>query len=239
MPGTKADQAALLCFPYAGAGAGFFRPWRGHDQAAVDVVAVELPGREKRFTEEPYRDVHEAVDDLAAGVLELLAGRSRVVLFGHSLGAVLAYEMARRIEAAVRPAVSHLVVSGSPGPAAARSSRATGLPDGEFLARVHEFAGYSHPALEDPAMRELLLPCLRADVEMHENYRPSASGPLLRMPITAVRGADDSLVSAAELSEWAKATTGEFRVVQLPGGHMYLVDSAAEILALVCRLLDV
>jgi surfactin synthase thioesterase subunit len=227
----------LLCFPYAGAGAGFFRPWRDQDlESPVDVVPVQLPGREKRFAEPPYRDVHEAVDGLAGDVLDLLAGRSHVVLFGHSLGAVLAYEMAHRLQAAGNPASTHLVVSGSPGPAGVRSNRATGLPDDEFLARVLEFSGYSHPALEDPAMRELLLPCLRADVEMHENYRPPPARAPLRTPITAVRGAGDGLVSRAELKEWASMTTEEFRVAELPGGHMYLVDSAAEILALVGRL---
>ncbi|GII64828.1 thioesterase [Sphaerisporangium krabiense] len=236
MRGTKADPATLLCFPYAGAGAGFFRPWRGHDPEAVEVVPVQLPGREQRFTEPPYRDVHEAVDGLAGEVLDKLAGRSRVVVFGHSLGAILAYEMAHRLQDVGGPAVAHLVVSGSPGPGEVREKRATGLPDEEFLARVLEFAGYSHPALEDPTMRELLLPCLRADVEMHENYRPPASRPPLRAPITAVRGADDGLVSRAELQGWATATGAEFHVAEMPGGHMYLVDSVAEILALVGRL---
>lgn len=227
----------LVCFPYAGAGAGFFRPWRDHD-APVEILAVQLPGREKRFTEDPYRDVHDAVDGLSGDVLDLLAGRSPIVLFGHSLGAVLAYEMAHRLEAEGGSAVSHLVVSGAPGPGDVRPNRATGLPDDEFLARVLEFSGYSHPALADPAMRELLLPCLRADVEMHENYRPPAGREPLCMPVTAVRGADDSLVSHAELKEWADVTTGEFRVAELPGGHMYLVDAAAEVLALVGRLTD-
>jgi surfactin synthase thioesterase subunit len=236
MHDTKVEPATLLCFPYAGAGAGFFLPWRSQDPAAVDVVPIQLPGREKRFTETAYRDVHEAVDDLLDDVLDTIAGRRRVVVFGHSLGAILAYEMAHRIQAVGGPVLAHVVVSGSPGPTVIRPTRATGLPDGEFLARVAEFAGYTHPALDDPAMRELLLPCLRADVEMHENYRPPASRPPLSIPITALRGAADGLVSSAETREWARVTTEEFRVVEMAGGHMYLVDSAAEILALVTRL---
>jgi surfactin synthase thioesterase subunit len=227
----------LVCFPYAGAGAGFFRPWRDHD-APVDILAVQLPGREKRFVEDPYRDVHEAVEGLIGDVLDLLAGRSSVVLFGHSLGAVLAYEMAHRLQAEGGPVASLLVVSGSPGPGEVRPNRATGLPDDEFLARVREFSGYSHPALADPAMRELLLPCLRADVEMHENYRPPSGREPLSIPVTAVRGVNDGLVSRAELKAWANVTTGAFRVAELPGGHMYLVDAAAEVLALVGRPTD-
>lgn len=236
MPGTKAAPVTLLCFPYAGAGAGFFRPWCEAEPDAVDVVPVQLPGRERRFVETPYRDVHRAVDDLAEDIVNKLAGRSPVVVFGHSLGAVLAYEMAHRLQDVGDPA-THLIVSGSPGPFSARSDRATGLPDEEFLQRVLEFAGYSHPALEDPAMREVLLPCLRADVEMHESYRPRDSRPPLRTPITALRGARDTLVSHREASEWSAATTGEFRLAELPGGHMYLVDSGREILTLVKRLI--
>lgn len=237
MRGTKMDPVTLLCFPYAGAGAGFFRHWRQQDPPGVDVVPVQLPGREHRFTETPYRKVHAAVDGLVPEVRELLAERSRVVVFGHSLGAVLAYEMAHRIASMDGPDIAHLVVSGSPGPAAAREARATGLPDDEFVARVRELAGYSHPALRDPAMRELLLPCLRADVEMHESYRPPASRPPLRVPITAVRGADDGLVSRAETDQWASATTEEFHVTELPGGHMYLLDSAPELLAMARQLI--
>jgi surfactin synthase thioesterase subunit len=121
--------------------------------------------------------------------------------------------------------------SGSHPPQVPRPGRAAGLPDAEFLARVQEFAGFRDEALDDPELLELVLPALRADVEMHEAYRPSTQRPL-PVPITAVRGRDDLLVSAAEAAGWAGATTAGFDLVELPGGHMYLTGSAEPLLEL-------
>jgi surfactin synthase thioesterase subunit len=149
-------------------------------------------------------------------------------LFGHSLGAVLAYELVHLLSArGVR--VERLVVSGSPGPWTQRERRATGLPDEDFLTRVEEFAGFRHEALDHPEMRELILPVLRADCEMHENYVPSTDDPV-SVPICSLRGKSDGLVSAEEALEWQKATTAEFSHAEFPGDHMYLVDRAREVL---------
>ncbi|MET7286982.1 alpha/beta fold hydrolase [Streptomyces sp. NPDC005573] len=226
-------QIPVLCFPFAGAGASAFRRCQEYGSDTVLITPVQLPGREERFGEEPYTDVVRAVDDLLPTVLDQVAGSPAVALFGHSLGAVLAYEMAHRISALARPEVVKLFVSGSPGPWTQRETRATGLSDDEFLSQVRSFAGYSHPALEHPDLREMLLPPLRADVEMHENYRAPSDKPLA-IPVVSVRGATDELVSPEQAAEWQASTTAGFRQVELPGGHMYLVDSPADLV----RLLD-
>jgi surfactin synthase thioesterase subunit len=218
----------LLCVPFAGAGASFFHPWRELSAGRWCVTALELPGRERRFLQEPYRNVAEAarceIDDVVAG----LDAGAPVVLFGHSLGAVLAYELAHLlIEREI--AVERLVVSGSPGPWTQRERRAAGLPEDEFLARVEEFAGFRHEALDHPEMRELILPALMADCEMHEAYVPSVDDPL-PVPICSLRGDSDGLVTAAEAQQWRAATTGEFSYVEFPGDHMYLVDQGREVL---------
>ncbi|MBL3669469.1 thioesterase [Streptomyces sp. M2CJ-2] len=225
---------SLVCVPFAGGGAGFYRAWKQLPSAAPRIVPIQLPGREERFVDEPFRDAVEAAAALAPLVVEATRGGGPVALFGHSLGAVLAYELARRLEQDEACDLRHLFVSGSPGPWTGRTDRATGLDDEEFLARVQEFAGYQHEALADPDMRELLLPMLRADVEMHENYKPVSDEPL-RIPVTSLRGADDTLVSAEQAGEWRSATGGPFRYVEMPGGHMYLVDSPLPLLEAVVR----
>ncbi|RNL78163.1 thioesterase II family protein [Halostreptopolyspora alba] len=222
------DRITLLCVPFAGAGASFFHPWRALSADRWRVVPVELPGRERRILETPYRNVVEAakneVDDIAASLGE----GARIVLFGHSLGAVLAYELAHLLS--TRDVhVERLVVSGSPGPWTQRERRATGLPDEEFLTRVEEFAGFRHDALDHPEMRELILPVLRADCEMHENYVPGTDEPV-SVPICSLRGRSDGLVSAKQAQEWRRATTGEFGYTEFPGDHMYLVDRAGDVL---------
>lgn len=225
------QPSALLCVPFAGAGPSFFHPWRALSADRWHVTSVELPGRERRIMETPYRNVFEAakasVDDIVAD----LGGRARTVVFGHSLGAVLAYELVHLLSAR-GVHVEGLFVSGSPGPWTQRERRATGLPDEEFLARVEEFAGFRHEALDHPEMRDLILPVLQADCEMHENYVPSTDEPI-SVPICSLRGASDGLVSAEQAQEWQKATTGEFRYAEFPGDHMYLVDQGRQILDLI------
>ncbi|WP_217241009.1 thioesterase II family protein, partial [Streptomyces sp. AC555_RSS877] len=161
---NTAGTIKLVCLPYAGAGASFYRPWAALAGDALEILPLQLPGRERLIDDEPHRDVHSAVDGLVAQLRERLgAGDHRVALFGHSLGAVLAYELAHRLVAEPGVELTHLFVSGSPEAARGRQRRATGLSDENFLAQVGEFAGYLHPALDDPEMRELVLPALRAD----------------------------------------------------------------------------
>jgi len=224
----------VLCFPFAGAGAAAFRRCQEFSARRVRIIPIELPGRATRFAQPPYTTVSEAVDGLYPEIAELLAGEPEVAMFGHSLGAVLAFEMALKLEPSF--AVRGVFVSGSPGPWTRRARRASGLSDDEFLERVAELAGHSHPALEDPELREMLLPVLRADVEMHEAYL-GTPGVRLDAPLFSIRGADDDLVSAAEAAEWADATTGAFRAVEVPGDHMYVADDPLALVRLVDDLL--
>jgi len=231
---TTHDTTKLICLPYAGAGASFYRPWTALAGDALEIVPLQLPGRERLIDEEPYRDAHQAVDGLLAQLREQLGDGDghQVALFGHSLGAVLAYELAHRLVEEPGVELRHVFVSGSPEPARGRERRATGLSDEEFLARVGDFAGYHHPALDDPEMREMILPALRADVEMHESYEPSTDSPL-DAPLTVVRGEDDDLVGYDDAESWSKVAGRDFEHVEVPGGHMYLTDAAPALVRLV------
>ncbi|MFI2737660.1 thioesterase II family protein [Streptomyces sp. NPDC018711] len=245
------DRTTLVCLPFAGAGASFYRPWqRVAEPLGLDVLPLQLPGRERLIDEEPYRDASVAADGLLTDLLAALGdapagdtapggtpGPHRVALFGHSLGAVLAYELARRLAATPGVTLVRLFASGSPHPAEPRNRHATGLDDDAFLARVSEFAGYTDEALQDPEMRELILPTLRADVEMHESYLPADARPL-PVPVTSLRGSSDTLVSQAEAEAWARTTDAGFRAVELDGGHMYLAESAPELLRVLAEDLD-
>ncbi|HLJ27402.1 MAG TPA: alpha/beta fold hydrolase [Candidatus Angelobacter sp.] len=222
----------MICLPFAGAGPSFFNEWNSLTSGMLEIVAVQLPGREKRFLEEPYRDVAMAVTGMLPEIRERVGKRGQVAIFGHSLGAVLGYELARQLTATTGIGVAHLLVSGSPGPWAQRKRRATGLDDGAFLEQIREFAGYDHPALNDPDLQDMLLPVLRADVEMHENYRPAWNHPLPIL-ITSMRGSHDELVTREEAAQWQSATTMPLHLAELPGGHMYLTTSAGRLLCLI------
>ncbi|MBB4730414.1 thioesterase II family protein [Xanthomonas arboricola] len=227
------SKPQLLCLPFAGAGASFFNEWKLLTER-FEVVPVQLPGREKRFCEHLYTDVFEASAGLASELPELVDLKRDIVFFGHSLGAVLAYELTLALVRKGNHRVIGLAVSGSPDPWTPRKERATGLDDEKFLARVSEFAGYTHSALEDPLMRELLLPALRADVEMHEKYK-ARTDTLLDIPVLMLRGDDDELISGEQLQGWARVTSADARAESLPGRHMYLTERPRELLGMLER----
>ncbi|MER5891283.1 alpha/beta fold hydrolase [Streptomyces sp. NPDC001941] len=229
---TTMENVHLICLPFAGAGASFFKDWQSSAPEGLHIVPVQLPGREERFIDAPHTEAARAVDEVYAAVLDRIQGADRVAVFGHSLGAVLAYDLAHRLADTQGVPLARLFVSGSPGPWNGRESRATGLDDDAFLAQVREFAGYDHPALAHPEMRELLLPMLRADVEMHENYRPASDKPL-GVPVTALRGSTDELVGPELLQQWSAATTAAFSAVEMDGGHMYMADDAPALLRVI------
>ncbi|PYC69273.1 thioesterase [Micromonospora arborensis] len=218
----------LICLPFAGAGTSYYHGWRPLCGDRFDIRPGLLPGRERRIDVAPLRDVHAAVDDL----LPTLAGAGEVVLFGHCLGALIAFELAHRLVEEPDVTVAALIVSGAAAPGEARSLGATGLPDDAFLDRVAEFAGVADDAMTDPELRELILPTLRADVEMFEHYLPGTS-ELLPVPITAVVGRDDALVPLGKAAGWSTSTSKDFTLHDLPGGHMYLTDSVERVLSLI------
>lgn len=221
----------LVCFPFAGAGASLFRPWVSQLNDHLDVIAVQLPGREQRFLDTPFSSVEETIDSLTPEIVPLLHGAEGITLFGHSMGAMLAFELARRLNRKQGIADCRLVVSGSPSPTRPRMDEATGLGESEFLEQVERFAGYRHEALADSELRQILLPVLRADVEMHERYFPHLSTPVA-IPIICVRGTDDTLVGIEEALAWQEVTTMPLNYVEVPGGHMYVVSPPPQLFSI-------
>lgn len=226
----------VIVLPFAGAGASVFRDWADHARGRYDVLPIQLPGREERLDEEPLIDMTAAAADAHDQVARQVTPDRKVALFGHSMGAVLAFETAKRLEGNGHDVI-RLFVSGSPSPWNGRQLHATGLNDEDFLAEVRHFAGYGHPALAIPEMRELLLPMMRADVCMHESYYP-VDATLLRTNVVAMRGVEDDLVSATQTRHWADTTTGSFTSVEVMGSHMYLVRSAGAVADLIAAELE-
>ena len=217
---TEHATARLFCFPHAGGGAVFFRPWRRLLAPGVDVRPVVLPGRESRVRELPYRRVEQVLDPLCAALRPYLD--RPYVLFGHSLGAVLAYEVARRLSAGPGRAPALLLVSGRRAPHLPTTRRLfCTLPDAEFLTALGGLGGTPPEVLDAPELVRLLLPTLRCDFELNEYYRP-LPGPGLDCPVAAYMGADDPEVDRPELLGWHRETTGEFTMRVFPGDHFYL-----------------
>jgi medium-chain acyl-[acyl-carrier-protein] hydrolase len=218
----------LFCFNHAGGGPSFFRPWCKALAPEIDVRPIQLPGRESRFDEPPYRRVDQLLDPVCAA-LEPYLDRP-YALFGHSMGSLVAYEVARRLSDGSGPAPSCLVVSGRRGPRIATNRRALhGLPDGEFLAEVGRLGGMPHEVLDQPDLLEMILPTLRADYELSEVYRPLPGGHLT-CAVAAYMGTADSEVDRTGLEGWRQETTGEFTLRVFAGDHFYLKGGRPDVL---------
>jgi surfactin synthase thioesterase subunit len=225
------SHTILVCLGFAGSGASFFRPWRNLTAEGLDILAPQLPGREWRIDEAPATDVETAIEALLPDVAAAGTGR-RMAIFGQCFGAILTFELARRLANMDDIDLAYLFPSGSQAPWSRRERWADGLSDDRLLRRLWEETGYQHEAMADPELRELILPALRADLKCHENYLPGAIDPL-DIPVMALRGRDDGLVSADDAREWAKATTASFTLTEFDGGHMYLADAAQPLLTLI------
>jgi medium-chain acyl-[acyl-carrier-protein] hydrolase len=218
----------LLCFPHAGSGPAPYLPWAALLGEDIEVAAVCLPGRERRLGERRYRRMDPLVAELGADVMPML--RPPYAFFGHSLGALIAFELCQVLERqAQAPPPAHLFVSGCGAPHLPVSQpSAHTLSDGEFLARVRRFGGLPDAVINDHQMLALVLPVLRDDFELAETYAP---GPpqAVRAPLTAISGAQDSSVPRAGLDAWRELALGRFQASIVPGGHFYLAGSALAI----------
>jgi surfactin synthase thioesterase subunit len=224
-------SSVLICVPPAGSGASFFRSWR----STLPVVPLRLPGRESRLVDPSPSRLSWLADDLLPQLHEASAGYRDVVLFGHSFGAMVAFELCHALARADRNCL--LAASGAAGPGMFPHQRVSHLADTELAARVAEMTGYSHPAMEDPDLLELIAPALRGDLRLHEEYVPD-SVRLPGIPVLGVRGSGDRLVPPAAVRTWERATSGPFRYAEVPGGHMYLADDPAELIRLIERFAD-
>lgn len=227
-------RARVVCFPHAGGSASYFFPVSRALAPSIEVICLQYPGRQDRRTE-PCLD---SVAALADGVSEALAGWTDLplVFFGHSLGASVAFETARRLQAAGTE-VHGLFASGRRGPTTERDERVHERTDDGLLAELRRLSGTAGAVLGDPEMVRMILPALRADYRAAETYRHSP-GELLRCPVTALVGDDDPKVSVEEARDWAEHTTGPFELKVMRGQHFFLQDHQPAIMDLITAMVS-
>jgi surfactin synthase thioesterase subunit len=227
-------RVRLLCVPPAGAGPSFFARWAVELPAAVEVCLAHLPGRESRLRELPLDDLAAIAERLGAEARDLLD--RPLALFGHSVGAIIAFEVAHALRTRTGEEVRHLFASASGPPHLETGERPIGhLPDAEFVEAVQmDYGGIPAALLEDPDALRPLLPALRADFIAFERHR-HVPRPPLGCPISALGGRADPSVSEPALTGWGELTTGRFRVRLFDGDHFYVAGARAAVLAGVCE----
>jgi len=224
----------LLCIPYAGGGALAFHPWAALLPAHVEAYALQLPGREDAVREPPLLTWPEVIEALAEAVAPLPYMPTAV--FGHSLGAVIALELARWMHRHQPGRLVHLFASGRPWPGHEEKDDwqladlvATATDDALLRALDRRYGSLS-TSLSHPEIREFILPILRADLALLDAYR-HASAPLLDCLLTVFAGTDDPTTPVESLDGWRRETSAAFALRMLAGGHFFLESERKQLVA--------
>jgi surfactin synthase thioesterase subunit len=219
----------LLCLPHAGGSAPFYRPVAQALSPRVEVLAVQYPGRQDRRRESLIGSIRELADSVAAAAADAID--RRFAIFGHSLGATLAYEVGVRLEAAgLVP--ERVFASGRRAPSTYRDERVHLCDDNGLVAELRRLSGTAQQIFGDDELMRMVLPAIRNDYRAAETYR-HAGGPRLSSPITALTGGSDPKATVAEVRAWASHTESEFELRTYPGGHFYLLDHAGAVIRLI------
>lgn len=225
----------LFCFPFAGGGASFYRTWASELPPTIELSAVQLPGREARIREAAFTGLPALIAELA-GRLQPSMDRP-FAFFGHSMGALISFELARELRRQRRRGPAQLFVSGRRAPQCPPAEIRYNLPDQEFVAAMSSFNGTPKEILAEPELLELFMPILRADFSIIDTY-VYTSEPPLDCPISAFGGTEDTEAPQAMIEQWREQTTRLFTLTMFPGDHFYLKNVYKDVLAQVTGALQ-
>jgi medium-chain acyl-[acyl-carrier-protein] hydrolase len=226
----------LFCFPYAGGGTLAFRGWAEQLPGWVEICPVQLPGREHRTREPALRSVPAIVEAAAESLLPHFD--KPFAFFGHSMGALIGFDLARLLWERHGIAPVRLFVSGCPAPHLKRKRPPSyDLPESEFVNKLRALNGTPRELLDNPDLMCVLLPLLRADFEASETYSYNAGAPL-ECPISAFGGTADPEAERRDIREWCEHTTAAFSLKMFPGDHFFLHSAQALLLNVLAEQLQ-
>ncbi len=209
----------LFCFPYAGGSSLVFRSWQDGLPTMLEVCPIELPGRGSRLMEAPFTQVVPLVQACAQALLPYLD--KPFAFFGHSLGALICFELAHFLHREYNKTPAHLFVAGRQAPHIPDPSPMHALPESAFLQELHRLNGTPKEVLENPEMMQLFIPILRADLVVDETY-VYITKPALKFPITVFGGLQDPETSLDDLKAWCEHTSASFSIKMFPGDHFFI-----------------
>ncbi len=226
----------LFIFPYAGGAASAFRTWPDHLPADLEVCPVQLPGREKRIREPLFSNLSCLVKSLVPVLRPYMV--VPFAFFGHSLGALIGFEMARELRRQGLDGPEHLFVSGRCAPQIPDPEPPLHeLPDGRFIEGLRRYNGTPDAVLQHKELMGLLLPILRADFAMSETYTYTSEPPL-DCPIIAFGGLEEKLLQPDHLAAWENQSTRTFHLHMFPGDHFFIHDYRDDLLQTISRVVN-
>lgn len=210
----------LFCFPYAGGSAFNFTPWRAALDPSIEICAVQLPGRGARISDRPISSMPALLKMMAPAITQ--HSPLPFVFFGHSVGALIAFELARYLRLHGVGGPDHLFMSGCQAPQYRSPTRKLHeLPDAAFLDELRSYNGTPAEVLENRELMELMLPTIRADFALAEDY-VYRSGPQLQVPVSVFAGKDDDNKAPGQVDGWTRETANDCRITWFEGGHFFV-----------------
>ncbi|SFJ55839.1 Surfactin synthase thioesterase subunit [Paenibacillus sp. UNC496MF] len=216
----------LYCFPFAGGTAQMYHSWAAHVNAAIELVPIELSGRGRRFPQPLFTHLADIVEDVRS-LLQPEIDQKPYMLFGHSMGSLIAYELAKKVMQHGNQGPLHIFFSGRSSPNQSTDTNRSRLPDEELKKEIIQFGGTPKELLDDPGFIRMFLPIIRADMKAVETYPTEEEITPLPCNISIFNGKQDHLVT--HLEKWKPYTTKEIEYRFFEGGHFYLLDHTREV----------
>ncbi|EHJ51985.1 thioesterase II family protein [Streptococcus macacae] len=215
------ENERLFIFHHAGGGASYYMPLLDYLSSYFNIYLIQLPGREHRIKESPYNDLEQLLSDLETVLLPYLD--SSFIFLGHSMGAMIAFELAHRLKELYGKKPRHLFLSAMRAPHLSKEEKYRHLPDEQLLSKVFDLGGTQQELSNDKKLVSLILPTLRKDLELCDNYQYRRNIKL-NVPVTILGGHKDKVVSIHDLLAWDSYFEDKFNVCVFKGGHFYFKD---------------
>jgi len=221
---------------HSGSGASFFFPWLKELPTNIEYLAIQLPGRGSRFNEPLQKDMGTVIDSLLIDFKKLR--EKPFILFGHSLGGLICFELTKRLQGLSLPLPSHLIVSGCRAPhIPLRRGTLYDLPDKEFILEICRYNGIPTEILNDSdELLKIFLPILRADLQISDTYQ-SLEKTILSCDITALTGYNDPIVFEEDAKAWSEYTAVSFNFFSMQGDHFFINTSKGKVLGVIEKII--
>ena len=229
----------LFCLPYAGGSETIYHNWKKHLHPSIQIVPIELKGRGKRFLEDFYESLEEAVDDIFENIKDKIENDD-FAIYGHSMGGLVAFELYYKISKLISNKPKHIFFSGCKAPCIIKKrENIYALPNYEFMKKVMELGGTSEELMKNKELSEIYLPIIRSDFMITETYNYEEREEKIACDISILNGKQDTSINLKDILNWKNHVGGEFKVYNLEGNHFFLNNNVENITSIInAKLLD-
>lgn len=220
----------LFCIPFSGGSGEAYFVWKKYLSAEIELLPIDLPGRGRRAQEKPCDVLDDLLDDISEQIIRQLRENDSYAIYGHSVGAMLAYETYYRIKEKSNHEPCHMFFSGRKAPQnMEKRSQNYLLPDEEFLKVIYMYGNNSRRAMENPSLRKMFMPILRADFKIGETYIYKDKDYKIPCNTTVINGSQDMSVADADMNEWKNCTDKSCNIKKVLGGHFFILDNCVHV----------